>query len=78
MSGRVAELNCLVEGARIQRSGGPNGAIHVAWLRRKNPREFARNNQPWSQPLPWFWGEWGRQKLYKKAWKQINKFHDFF
>ena len=32
MSSRVAELNSLVEGARVQRSGGPNGAIHVAWL----------------------------------------------
>jgi len=38
MSSRVAELNSLVEGARVQRSGGPNGAIHVAWLQVTSPR----------------------------------------
>eukprot|EP00434_Breviolum_minutum_P010460 symbB.v1.2.009225.t1/scaffold582.1/size184522/11 len=32
MSSRVAELNSLVEGARVQRSGGPNGAIHARFV----------------------------------------------
>lgn len=32
MSSRVAELNGLVEGARVQRSGGPGGAIYARFV----------------------------------------------